>query len=101
MSGRLVPHTMEVNVPSDGRPVRLISTQGRVPFVFRPTLSVRIGSIDSVSPETGLLILAGSLFGLGAADFSRLPGDVEGYLYVCTAEVGTEGKVSGVCWMED
>ena len=48
MSGRLVPHTMEVNVPSDGRPVRLISTQGRVPFVFRPTLSVRIGSIDNL-----------------------------------------------------
>ena len=88
MSGRLVPHTMEVSVPSDGRPVRLISTEGRIPFVFRPTLPVRIGSIDSVSPDSGLLIYAGSLFGLGAADFSRLPGDVEGYLYVCTAELG-------------
>lgn len=96
----LKPHTLDVNIPSNGRPVLVTSTDGRVPFIFRPTVSVRIGSLDSVSSDSGLLLYAGSLFGLGAADFSESPENVSGYIYACTAEPGNGGKIKGICWKE-
>ena len=94
----LRPQTLVVHVPADGTPVPLLhQTGGKIPFVIRATCDIRIGSQDSLSSDNGLLIFAGSLFGMGAADY----GDgVNGQMYVCCAD-GNGGKVTGMTYTED
>lgn len=94
----LRPQTLTVNVPRDGTPVPLLhQTGGKIPFIIRSTCDIRIGSQDSLNSDNGLLIFAASLFGMGAADY----GDgVNGQMYVCSANPGTGGVVTGMTYTE-